>query len=131
MEIYQSHKIVKASAKCSEIRRSPAPSEGFFNLTDDVGETLTVKDNFFARGEPHGAFYIVEYKDGYRSFSPPDAFESGYTKMSGLAEAAAMDLRRACFGMTSHNMTIADRIVCALRIADFVKNGKDSSSAVK
>ena len=28
-----------------------------------------------------GGYYVV-YKDGYKSFSPADAFESGYTRVT-------------------------------------------------
>ncbi len=34
---------------------------------------------FMAKHKPHGGGYLVVYEDGYESFSPQQAFESGYT----------------------------------------------------
>jgi hypothetical protein len=81
MKTYQSHKIVKA-VKCDAIKyaENPVPEGmvGSLALIANDDSVYIVKDNFFARGEPKGAFYIVEYEDGYRSFSPAEAFEKGY-----------------------------------------------------
>jgi hypothetical protein len=30
---------------------------------------------------PKPGWYYVVYKDGYKSFSPPEAFEEGYTRI--------------------------------------------------
>lgn len=36
---------------------------------------------YFNKHHPQDGGYYVVYKDGYKSFSPADAFEDGYTKI--------------------------------------------------
>jgi hypothetical protein len=40
---------------------------------------ITVDGDYVAKHKPHVGGYYVVYKDGYKSFSPAEAFESGYT----------------------------------------------------
>lgn len=76
MQTYQSHKIVKA-VKCDSIERGP-DATGVITLRANDGELYEVPKNIFGKGEPQLAFYIVEYEDGYISWSPAEAFEKGY-----------------------------------------------------
>lgn len=58
----------------------------------DGGATITPSDEGFTpfkvdraymqKHNPQAGGYYVVYKDGYRSFSPSEAFESGYTRIS-------------------------------------------------
>lgn len=51
---------------------------------DDKYGPMKVPAKFVPRttaGRPHSGWYFVAYKDGYQSFSPPQAFEEGYTKI--------------------------------------------------
>lgn len=43
---------------------------------------IQVDKAYFAKHQPHVGGYFVVYKDGYQSFSPADAFEEGYAKIS-------------------------------------------------
>jgi len=40
--------------------------------------------DYMRKHKPHVGGYYVVYEDGYKSFSPADAFESGYTNMELL-----------------------------------------------
>lgn len=53
-----------------------------------------------SKHEPQIGGYLVRYEDGYESYSPPKAFEEGYTKLQhepGLPEHVEQDLRRRFF----------------------------------
>jgi hypothetical protein len=45
------------------------------------GVSFYVSKTFIARGAPKIGDYFVIYEDGYQSWSPKAAFESGYTKV--------------------------------------------------
>jgi hypothetical protein len=81
MPQYQSHKKVWA-LKIEKVHE---------NAYDD-GVTLIFVDKTFAnrsftleelkgRPEPDPGWYMVQYEDGYISFSPADVFEDGYTRI--------------------------------------------------
>ena len=40
---------------------------------------IEVSEEYMTKHEPKAGGYYVVYKDGYKSFSPAEAFESGYT----------------------------------------------------
>ena len=40
-----------------------------------------VDHDYVRKHNPQVGGYFVQYKDGYKSFSPADAFEGGYTKV--------------------------------------------------
>ena len=48
-------------------------------LLDEEGNVRLVSTLYIDKHNPHIGGYYVVYKDGYQSFSPADAFESGYT----------------------------------------------------
>jgi len=44
---------------------------------------ISVGADYIAKHKPHSGGYYVLYEDGYASFSPAEAFESGYTLIDG------------------------------------------------
>lgn len=46
---------------------------------EDKYEPFMVDENYISKHNPKEGGYFVVYDDGYKSFSPADAFESGYT----------------------------------------------------
>lgn len=42
---------------------------------------MTLTDLYFDKHKPEAGGYYVVYEDGYRSFSPASAFESGYARI--------------------------------------------------
>ena len=86
MPKYKSHKIVHA-LKIAAINRQVTDD----NCEDDGGRMITPADEGFApfrvsheyvrKHSPMVGGYYVVYEDGYVSFSPAAAFESGYTRI--------------------------------------------------
>lgn len=72
MKTYKSHKTVKA-AKIVNIADTVLHLEG--------GGWFKVGSLFILKHKPHVGGYLVEYADGYRSFSPAKAFEEGYSEV--------------------------------------------------
>jgi hypothetical protein len=48
---------------------------------EDGFSPFKVEYDFISKHKPEIGGYYVVYKDGYKSFSPADAFEEGYTKI--------------------------------------------------
>ena len=42
---------------------------------------VAVSRDFVSKHEPKAGGYYVTYKDGYKSFSPAQAFEEGYARI--------------------------------------------------
>lgn len=83
MPRYICHKTVHA-LQIGEVRQSPAaaPVEGgSWELvpSDTRYSPLTVTHDWYTKHSPVAGGYFVVYKDGFESFSPAEAFESGYT----------------------------------------------------
>ena len=75
MKKYRSHKVVEA-AKIYFICCAKAAPNHFLCF----GELLIeVSPEYMKKHQPTIGGYYVRYADGYESFSPAEAFESGYT----------------------------------------------------
>jgi len=77
MEIpkYRCHKEVRA-LKIQEIMVSEFSEDE--KLVFDDHEPIKVSEHYVGKHNPRKGGYYVVYEDGYESFSPADAFESGY-----------------------------------------------------
>lgn len=74
---YQSHKIVHA-LKIKDIQLRP--EGGVIVVPEDEGYgPFGLSAEYAFKHEPKVGGYYVQYPDGYESWSPADAFESGYT----------------------------------------------------
>jgi len=86
---YQCHKQVWA-LKIKSIKRL-TPSQTGLISGDEPGRVLeitpvnegyvpfNVDENYIAKHNPKEGGYYVQYKDGYKSYSPAKEFEEGYT----------------------------------------------------
>ena len=81
MKQYKSHKIVEA-AKIVGIRENGNPDTPTLVLEDN--ETVDKLPDWHAQHKPEVGGYFVQYADGYQSYSPKEAFESGYTDLLAL-----------------------------------------------
>ena len=86
--MYKCHKIVWA-LKIKEIERIAkgakiTPAEKGFDI-------FYVDVNYVNRHQPRVGGYYVVYEDGYKSFSPGDVFDDGYTKVKGKADSKKAD----------------------------------------
>ncbi len=76
---YKCHKKVwalkiKSIEPMSEGRALICPS-------DEGYVAFVVSAGYVTKHDPKVGGYFVQYEDGYRSFSPSNAFESGYTRL--------------------------------------------------
>lgn len=76
MKQYKCHKVVKA-AKIQSMVVEEAEKGLLLNFLD--GEYISVMSEWLLRHKPEVGGYLVQYEDGYQSYSPAEAFESGYT----------------------------------------------------
>ncbi|MBG0839008.1 hypothetical protein H3223_02645 [Pseudomonas toyotomiensis] len=82
MPKYKCHKQVWA-LKIREVAQGVAPAEhtgGSWLLLpeNDRYAAIEVAHDWYARHKPEAGGYYVVYSDGYSSYSPAEAFESGY-----------------------------------------------------
>lgn len=83
MPQYQCHKKVHA-AKIKAILNSPPDvvvDGGSWDLEMVDGGFVRVTHEWRKKHDPQDGGYYVVYDDGYASFSPAAAFESGYTRI--------------------------------------------------
>lgn len=76
---YKSHKIVHAmKIKCVLVE------DGSIWIVPDDKEyaAFEVDAAYYDKHKPQAGGYYVVYEDGYKSWSPAEAFESGYTRVS-------------------------------------------------
>jgi len=86
MPMYQSHKKVWA-LKIKEIVydweladvENRDTGSAFITPEEDGYAPFKVDEAYLNKHEPKAGGYYVVYEDGYKSFSPADAFEGGYT----------------------------------------------------
>lgn len=76
---YKSHKIVEA-VKITRIDQHPNGSAVLFP-EDPAYDAIEVPPEYMTRVPLTGEGYFVRYEDGYESWSPAEAFESGYAKL--------------------------------------------------
>ena len=76
---YKCHKIVGA-AKILQLENTSWGAVLWLSLDGGPVE-LRVSSEYVAKHNPQVGGYYVVYEDGYESWSPADAFESGYTKV--------------------------------------------------
>jgi hypothetical protein len=80
LPVYQCHKKVRA-IKIAEIHpgRIDGKGSGATLVTMDGTHVVCVGEHYDHKHRPTAGGYYVLYEDGYESFSPAEAFESGYT----------------------------------------------------
>jgi hypothetical protein len=83
MPKYKSHKKVGALKIKSIVRdgeRENRETDGSAMITpeEDGYAPFRVEHEYMHKHKPQVGGYFVQYKDGYKSFSPADAFEGGY-----------------------------------------------------
>lgn len=75
---YECHKRVSA-LKIVEVRHLREHSE--LVPEDKAFGPITVDAAWIDKHEPMAPGYVVIYEDGYRSWSPVEAFENGYNRI--------------------------------------------------
>ncbi|EKO3434949.1 hypothetical protein NTH51_002230 [Vibrio fluvialis] len=90
MTKWQCHKKVWA-LQIKEVSHNENPDKTGISGTSSYGATLSFVDERYApikvnadyvnKHKPQDGGYYVVYEGGYQSFSPKDAFESGYSEI--------------------------------------------------
>jgi hypothetical protein len=89
MPKYQSHKkvwaikIAKIDKDIDKAKEEDRETDGSAVITpaDEGYGAFTVDANYMHKHQPEVGGYYVVYQDGYKSFSPAEAFENGYTRL--------------------------------------------------
>lgn len=74
---FKCHKIV-SGIKIAEMRQTPG-GDFYFIPEQDPHASIRIDSAFIEKHSPEIGGYLVEYADGYRSYSPAEAFEEGYS----------------------------------------------------
>jgi hypothetical protein len=93
LQRYKSHKLVDAG-KIQAIHYRGVGDDSVIEWVQAGGRQYPVPENFGARGKPVLNDYLVRYEDGYVSWSPAAAFESGYTLVEELGDPYAGQIAR-------------------------------------
>lgn len=85
MPRYECHKKVWA-LKVKEVKSTGTPEQesdgsAWIVPADDGYGKFKVDRDYVTKHKPEAGGYYVVYEDGYKSFSPAKAFESGYTRI--------------------------------------------------
>lgn len=80
LPLYQSHKVVGALQVSSVI---PNPRGVELHFYDTSFVPVQMPTEWDEKHSPFAGGYLVSYADGYLSFSPPQAFETGYKRIEG------------------------------------------------
>lgn len=75
MPKYQCNKIVYA------LKIKGISLDGELGFEENEYAPILMEKEWLDRHNPEVGGYYVVYKDGYKSFSPAEAFENGYTKI--------------------------------------------------
>lgn len=89
LETFRCHKVVRAM-RIRGIRLSDESDE----LIGDNGLIVVSREYIEKHGPQVGGYYVV-YKDGYKSYSPCDAFEDGYSPHEGYDMGWALQQLKA------------------------------------
>lgn len=76
---FKCHKVVRAAKIITIIR-----GEGVILVLENFGG-VTVPRDWYDKHSPRVNGYFVVYEDGYQSYSPAEAFESGYSPVTEQA----------------------------------------------
>ena len=80
---YRSHKEVSA-LKIKEVKRvgeTDPRQAGLLVFEDETYGTKQVSFNYLMKHTPKAGGFWILYDDGYESWSPAEAFESGYDRI--------------------------------------------------
>ena len=84
MKTYKCHKTVKAF-KILDIYKNGSAKGGWFIVSFDDGTEIRGVDvtDYWAEKNTdlNKGGYFVQYEDGYKSYSPAEPFEAGYTEV--------------------------------------------------
>lgn len=103
---YRCHKYVGALMIKAII---PNPRGHELHFDDLTFVPMQVDDAWFAKHNPKAGGYLVQYDNGYLSYSPAEAFEQGYTAFPKVVRICGIDCKQGgtycngyCIGRAEH-----------------------------
>lgn len=132
---YKSHKIVQAG-KIIEIMAPLVPRlPGDAALLLEGGGNVQVSGDYMMKHQPEVGGYYVFYPDGYESFSPAEAFESGYTELAlATATGPALAPQKPSVGRAVHYVAYGtpggEYLAGVCRAADITEVHSDTDVAL-
>ena len=86
MPKYKCHKEVwalkiKSIVRDGEGKNRESDGSAIITPEEDDYAPFRVEPDYLHKHKPQVGGYYVVYKDGYKSFSPADAFEEGYSRI--------------------------------------------------
>ena len=86
MPKYKCHKQVwalkiKSIVRDGEGENRESDGSAIITPTEEGYAPFRVEHDYMHKHKPQEGGYYVVYKDGYKSFSPADAFEDGYSRI--------------------------------------------------
>jgi len=83
MPMYQCHKKVYAlKIQSVQVQTGDEGPRGAIITPEEPGfAPFEVDGTYVMKHNPKPGGYFVQYEDGYKSFSPAEAFENGYTRL--------------------------------------------------
>lgn len=82
---YRCYKVVRA-LQIGAVEVVAGYGEGVIAPVDDRFRPFLVTADYMKKHDPQAGGYYVLYEDGYKSFSPKEAFEAGYTRLSDFGQ---------------------------------------------
>lgn len=92
---YRCHKVVQAAKiawiECGRRDRTGPGATLLFgaSIGPDCVSSISVSETYMGKHNPQPGGYYVRYEDGYESYSPAEAFESGYRLIESTGEPEA------------------------------------------
>ena len=80
MPRYRSHKIVRA-LKIAEVHHDSNNLGAVIFPVEEGFPSFQVDKEYVMKHDPKADGYYIIYDDGYKSWSPAEAFEAGYTRI--------------------------------------------------
>ena len=99
---YKSHKTVRA-AKITAFRQNGNPDMPDLVL-GDISCIVSLLPDWHQKHKPKVGGYLVQYEDGYQSYSPAKAFEEGYTEVQSTGQLT----QSADSGLLPHQQRVVD-----------------------
>lgn len=111
MPSYQCHKVVQALKIKSMVKRTGVsqgvPTSLRYELVFEREgiPTLEVSEQWVRRSHCRAGGYFIRYDNGYTSFSPTEAFEDGYTRISSKEDPLTVEeLNKATACLKTHEL---------------------------
>ncbi len=80
MPCYRSHKIVHA-LKIAKLQSGDVDKNTVMFPVETEFEPILLTRDYVEKHNPQVGGYYIVYEDGYKSWSPAETFESGYTRI--------------------------------------------------